>query len=329
MTFAALLVGLCVAADVSLDVSAVPLDGPEAAAAVRPLVAIVLDREQPQPERAAAADRLGRIGDEAVDAVSPLADVARAERARWALKALTRFGPLAAREARTFEQFTADPELASVACEGLARTVAVRPQGLAVFRAALRGHDPADALDALALAGPAVVPLTPEVVRLADSDDGRVRRLTVPLLEASGRPEAVAVLAGRAGKDDDAAFAAVAALGRLGRRRELAQLFKTAGAAAMTHAIIDARAAAGDDVSGLMGSDDAAVRLRAARLSLPSADAIRILVALLRDSDRQVAREAMRSLRPHANHPVAAELLKPNADDPPDVRRLKTAAAGR
>ena len=282
-------------ADDAAFVAGVPLDGPEAAAAVPRLVEIVRDESRDGALRRRAADRLARIGEEATAAVPVLVAVAEDERGRWAVKSLATFGSVAVEAAPLYERLAFDPELGPVALEGLARTLPRRPAGLAVFQRLLLSGDAEPALDALSLAGGAAQPLVPLVSRVAEAESPRTQRKAIAVLRAAGGPAAAATL-GRlllSGEPDVFADAAEA-LAALRRTDLLRAAFESETGEDRRRTLARALASSGADVGDLLEDKDAAVRLAAA-VAIKT-EAANVVLWRLLDADRDTAVAAFREL---------------------------------
>ena len=311
-----------VLADAAAFVAGVPLDGPEAAAAVPRLIEIVRDEARDEALRQRAADRLARIGEEATAAVPVLVTVAEDEGGRWAVKSLATFGPLAVEAAPLYERLASDPELGQVALEGLSRTLPRRPSGLGLFQRLLLSDDLEPALDALSLAGGAAQPLVPLVSRVAEAESPRTQRKAIAVLRAAGGPAASATLGRLLLSEEPDVFAdAAEALAALRRPDLLRAAFDSEGDAGRRRTLARSLASTRADVRDLLEDEDSAVRLAAA-VAIKTNAANAVLWRLL-DADRDTAVAAFREL---ASREVPSGPTEPSTEA---GRRLAERLRGR
>lgn len=200
----------------------IPLDGPRAAAAAVELRRELLDPRTTDAHRQQVASLLGRIGEEAVDAIDDLIVIVETEPAsrRWALKALSLFGVEAARVATVFAKYASDRSLPlderMIAAEALARTAPVRPDAATWFYQALQNRsvstvETRSIVTLAGLLGPAGDVLTPGLLQKLDSDDAETRRFAACSLGEIGSSLAIDGLVATTLDDENAAVADAAA----------------------------------------------------------------------------------------------------------------------
>lgn len=200
----------------------IPLDGPRAAAAAVELRRELLDPQTTDAHRQQVASLLGRIGEEAVDAIDDLVVIVETEpdSRRWALKALSLFGVEAARVAPVFVKYASDRSLPlderMIAAEALARTGPIRPDAATWFYQALQNRSGSTAetravVTLAGLLGPAGDVLTPSLLQKLDSSDAETRRFAARSLGEIGSSLAIDGLVETMLDDDNPAVADAAA----------------------------------------------------------------------------------------------------------------------